>query len=100
MNQDFGLLRWHPASGFSLRCTCATHLTLGAPPDMQNWNIAVTAFSKKPLLDTIPTPDDLRRLKAGQRRQVPDGLRHETIGTDSVNAGHFGEGLGVVELTA
>ena len=29
---------------------------------MQNWNIAVTTFSKTPLLDTIHTPDDLRRL--------------------------------------
>jgi len=26
---------------------------------MQNWNIAVTEFSKTPLLDTIRTPDDL-----------------------------------------
>ena len=37
---------------------------------MQNWNIAVTAFSKTPLLDTIKTPDDLRKLKIEQVRQV------------------------------
>jgi 1-deoxy-D-xylulose-5-phosphate synthase len=46
---------------------------------MQNWNIAVTTFSKTPLLDTIRTPDDLRKLKIEQVRQVADELRQETI---------------------
>jgi 1-deoxy-D-xylulose-5-phosphate synthase len=68
-------------------------------PDMQNWNIAVTEFSKTPLLDTIRTPDDLRRLKIDQVRQVADELRQETIDAVSVTGGHFGAGLGVVELT-
>src|SRR5882762_1799733 len=66
---------------------------------MQNWNIAVTEFSKTPLLDTIRTPDDLRRLKLEQLRQVADELRMETIDAVSVTGGHFGAGLGVVELT-
>src|SRR5580658_1201190 len=66
---------------------------------MQNWNIAVTAYSKTPLLDTIHTPDDLRRLKVEQVRQVADELRAETISAVSVTGGHFGAGLGVVELT-
>lgn len=66
---------------------------------MQNWNIAVTTFSKTPLLDTIRTPDDLRRLKLEQVRQVADELRQETIDAVSVTGGHFGAGLGVVELT-
>jgi 1-deoxy-D-xylulose-5-phosphate synthase len=66
---------------------------------MQNWNIAVTAFSKTPLLDTIRTPEDLRRLKVEQVRQVADELRQETIDAVSVTGGHFGAGLGVVELT-
>src|SRR6186997_1221673 len=66
---------------------------------MQNWNIAVTTFSKTPLLDTIHTPDDLRRLKVEQIRQVADELRQETIDAVSVTGGHFGAGLGVVELT-
>jgi 1-deoxy-D-xylulose-5-phosphate synthase len=66
---------------------------------MQNWNIAVTTFSKTPLLDTIRTPDDLRRLKVEQLRQVADELRQETIDAVSVTGGHFGAGLGVVELT-
>src|SRR3984957_2211636 len=66
---------------------------------MQNWNIAVNAFSKTPLLDTIHTPADLRRLKVEQVRQVADELRQETIDAVSVTGGHFGAGLGVVELT-
>jgi 1-deoxy-D-xylulose-5-phosphate synthase len=59
----------------------------------------VTIFSKTPLLDTIHTPDDLRKLKVEQVRQVADELRQETIDAVSVTGGHFGAGLGVVELT-
>jgi len=59
----------------------------------------VPVFSKTPLLDTIRTPDDLRRLKVEQIRQVADELRQETIDAVSVTGGHFGAGLGVVELT-
>src|SRR3982074_675766 len=70
-----------------------------ACPDMQNWNIAVTTFSKTPLLDTIHTPSDLRRLKVEQVRQVADELRQEIIDAVPVTGGPFGAGLGVVELT-
>jgi 1-deoxy-D-xylulose-5-phosphate synthase len=59
----------------------------------------VTAFSKTPLLDTIHTPDDLRKLDVEQVQQVADELRQETIDAVSVTGGHFGAGLGVVELT-
>ena len=59
----------------------------------------MTDYSKTPLLDTIKTPDDLRRLKVEQVRQVADELRQETIDAVSVTGGHFGAGLGVVELT-
>src|ERR1700756_2156719 len=56
-------------------------------------------MSKTPLLDTIKTPEDLRKLKPDQMRQVADELRQETIDTVSLTGGHFGAGLGVVELT-
>ena len=59
----------------------------------------MTSYSKTPLLDTIRTPEDLRRLKIDQVRQVADELRQETIDAVSVTGGHFGAGLGVVELT-
>ncbi|KPF96140.1 1-deoxy-D-xylulose-5-phosphate synthase [Rhodopseudomonas sp. AAP120] len=59
----------------------------------------MTELSKTPLLDTIRTPEDLRKLRIDQVRQVADELRQETIDAVSVTGGHFGAGLGVVELT-
>ncbi|CAN5449985.1 1-deoxy-D-xylulose-5-phosphate synthase [soil metagenome] len=61
--------------------------------------IEVSNSSKTPLLDAAPTPDLLRKLKPEQLRQFADELRLETIDTVSVTGGHFGAGLGVVELT-
>ncbi len=55
--------------------------------------------SNTPLLDQIHTPEDLRRLKVDQLRQVADELRQETIDAVSITGGHLGAGLGVVELT-
>ncbi|WP_028966410.1 1-deoxy-D-xylulose-5-phosphate synthase [Sphingomonas phyllosphaerae] len=52
-----------------------------------------------PLLDTVDTPADLRRLKPEQLRQLADELRQETISAVGVTGGHLGSGLGVVELT-
>jgi 1-deoxy-D-xylulose-5-phosphate synthase len=52
-----------------------------------------------PLLDTIKSPDDLRRLPEEQLRQVAEELRAETINAVAVTGGHLGAGLGVVELT-
>jgi 1-deoxy-D-xylulose-5-phosphate synthase len=52
-----------------------------------------------PILDTIRTPADLRRLDEKQLRQVADELRAETISAVAVTGGHLGAGLGVVELT-
>jgi len=52
-----------------------------------------------PLLDTVPTPAELRRLAPGQLRQLADELRTEMISAVSVTGGHLGAGLGVVELT-
>jgi 1-deoxy-D-xylulose-5-phosphate synthase len=54
---------------------------------------------KTPLLDSIVTPDNLRTLQPGQLRQVSDELRAEVIDAASQTGGHFGAGLGVVELT-
>ena len=59
----------------------------------------MTHVSKTPLLDTIKTPADLRRLPEADLRQVADELRLETIDAVSATGGHLGAGLGVVELT-
>ena len=52
-----------------------------------------------PLLDTVGTPSDLRKLKPEQLPQLAEELRAETISAVSVTGGHLGAGLGVVELT-
>jgi 1-deoxy-D-xylulose-5-phosphate synthase len=57
------------------------------------------AVSKTPLLDTIKTPEDLRKRPETDLRQIADELRLETIDAVSVTGGHLGAGLGVVELT-
>jgi len=52
-----------------------------------------------PLLDTIRTPADLRKLPESELKKLVDELRAETISAVSVTGGHLGAGLGVVELT-
>jgi 1-deoxy-D-xylulose-5-phosphate synthase len=51
------------------------------------------------LLDEINLPADLRRLDKSSLRQVCDELRSELIHAVSETGGHFGAGLGVIELT-
>src|SRR5882724_409956 len=55
--------------------------------------------TKTPLLDQVDLPEDLRRLEKHQLRQFADELRSDLIDIVSVTGGHFGAGLGVVELT-
>jgi 1-deoxy-D-xylulose-5-phosphate synthase len=52
-----------------------------------------------PLLDTVDTPEDLRKLDKSQLRQLADELRAEVIDAVGSTGGHLGSGLGVVELT-
>ncbi len=52
-----------------------------------------------PLLDAIRTPEDLRALPKEQLPALAEELRAEVIDAASRTGGHFGGGLGVVELT-
>ena len=52
-----------------------------------------------PLLDSVHSPADIRKLKREQLPQLCDELRQEVISAVSVTGGHLGAGLGVVELT-
>jgi 1-deoxy-D-xylulose-5-phosphate synthase len=52
-----------------------------------------------PLLDSGNDPADLRRLTQPELRQLAQELRAETIDAAAKTGGHFGAGLGVVELT-
>jgi len=52
-----------------------------------------------PLLSQIATPDLLRTLPESDLPKIADELRAYLIETVSQVGGHFGAGLGVVELT-
>src|SRR6188768_4426108 len=59
----------------------------------------MTASPETPLLDTVDTPADLRRIERKDLRQLADELRAEMIDAVGSTGGHLGSGLGVVELT-
>ena len=52
-----------------------------------------------PMLDTLETPAALRAMTPAQLAQVADELRAYLLYSVGVSGGHFGAGLGVVELT-
>jgi 1-deoxy-D-xylulose-5-phosphate synthase len=53
-----------------------------------------------PLLQTISSPSDLKKLSREQLPQFCNELRQYIIDVVSIHGGHFGASLGVVELTA
>src|SRR5688500_7536302 len=59
----------------------------------------MTTRHETPLLDTVTTPGELRRLERKQLRQLADEVRAEMIAAVGTTGGHLGSGLGVVELT-
>ncbi len=52
-----------------------------------------------PLLSEINSPHDLRGLSKDQLRQLADEVREYLLYSVGISGGHFGAGLGVVELT-
>jgi 1-deoxy-D-xylulose-5-phosphate synthase len=56
-------------------------------------------YESGPLLGQINTPDDLKRFSEKELVQICDELRQYIVDVVSVNGGHFGASLGVVELT-
>ena len=52
-----------------------------------------------PLLQTVDSPDDLKKLSRDQLKQLADELRQYIIDVVSLHGGHFAASLGVVELT-
>ena len=52
-----------------------------------------------PLLKSIDTPEDLRKLEVEQLPEVCEELRQKIIDELSCNPGHFASSLGVIELT-
>jgi len=52
-----------------------------------------------PLLDRAPTPEAIRQLRPSDLQRLAEELRAEVISAAAETGGHFGGGLGVVELT-
>ncbi|MDP3904763.1 MAG: 1-deoxy-D-xylulose-5-phosphate synthase N-terminal domain-containing protein, partial [Methylococcaceae bacterium] len=52
-----------------------------------------------PILSTINTPADLRKLSKDQLKPLAQELREYLTHTVSISGGHFAAGLGTVELT-
>ncbi len=62
-------------------------------------NIERMDTQRFPLLSAIGSPADLRKLNEDQLPQVADELRRFLIESVASSGGHFGAGLGCVELT-
>lgn len=60
---------------------------------------AAAAPSPSRVLDTIHGPADVKQLTQEQMTQLAQEIRDELIQVTSVNGGHLGPNLGVVELT-
>ena len=56
-------------------------------------------LSAFPLLETINSPDDLRKLRVEQLPELCDEIRRFLIKEVSQNPGHFASSMGAVELT-
>ena len=56
-------------------------------------------FEAGPLLKTIDSPSDLKKVSREKLHQVCDELRQYIIDVVSVQGGHFASSLGVVELS-
>ena len=59
----------------------------------------MTDLSRYPHLATIESPADLRKISDDELPAVADELRQYLIEAVASSGGHFGAGLGVVELT-
>lgn len=55
--------------------------------------------ARYPRLSRIDTPADLRRFGEDELRAIADELRAYLIESVGRSGGHFGAGLGVIELT-
>src|ERR1700735_2993211 len=64
-----------------------------------NWSDMDVPAASYPLLETIASPADLRRLPAGKLTELAGELRQFLIHSVATRGGHFAAGLGTVELT-
>ena len=68
-------------------------------PHMRLFHAIPETRPDTPALDLIQAPQDLRELDWTKLRQVADDMRAYLLHSVGLSGGHFGAGLGVVELT-
>ena len=66
---------------------------------MKTYSEIPKSLPDTPLLDKVNYPSDLKQLTKKELRQLADELRGYLIYSVSKSGGHFGAGLGVIELT-
>jgi 1-deoxy-D-xylulose-5-phosphate synthase len=66
---------------------------------MKNFDRIPTQAPATPLLDQVQVPQDMRAFDTDQLLQLADELREYLLYVVGQTGGHFGAGLGVVELT-
>ncbi len=66
---------------------------------MKTYSEIPLSLPSTPLLDKVNYPADLRKLTKKEVHQFSDELREYLIYSVSQSGGHFGAGLGVIELT-
>ena len=66
---------------------------------MKTYSEIPKSLPDTPLLDKVNYPSDLKKLRKKELRQLADELREYLIYSVSRSGGHFGAGLGVIELT-
>src|SRR5690348_9056272 len=75
------------------------HVAALAPPCGWANNMRMIDLTRYPHLAQIQAPSDLRRVPDDELPAVADELRQYLIEAVASSGGHFGAGLGVVELT-
>ena len=66
---------------------------------MKTYSEIPKSLPDTPLLDKVNYPSDLKQLTKKELRQLADELREYLIYSVDKSGGHFGAGLGVIELT-
>ncbi len=66
---------------------------------MKTFSKIPVSLPSTPLLDKVDYPSDLRKLSKKELHQFSNELREYLIYSVSQSGGHFGAGLGVIELT-
>ncbi len=66
---------------------------------MKTYSKIPKSLPNTPMLDKVSYPSDLKQLTKKELRQLADELREYLIYSVAKSGGHFGAGLGVIELT-